>query len=152
MSSSPLPIPSSDDDIEMAIDDELPQTPMPHGGQSMSQAPPPADPLFLSGTPSTQAGTPLRGLVARRAVGMDSTPRRNVANSPLFARKWLHILRSGLLRADYFFLSFVSAGSSSPAQFPSSSSPTKNVYRTSGGRGSSRAGSNLDSEPLDFPS
>lgn len=97
MSSSPLPIPSSDDDIEMAIDDELPQTPTPHGGQSMSQAPPPADPLFLSGTPSTQAGTPLRGLVARRAVGMDSTPRRNVANSPLFARKWLSHFAIGFI-------------------------------------------------------
>ena len=105
MSSSPLPIPSSDDDIEMAIDDELPQTPTPHGGQSMSQAPPPADPLFLAGTPSTQAGTPLRGLVARRAVGMDSTPRRDVANSPLFARKCCCILPSiwFIRRTDYFF-------------------------------------------------
>src|SRR6266851_2676870 len=86
MSSSPLPIPSSDDDVVMAIDDELPQTPTPHGGQSMSQAPPMADPLFLAGTPSTQAGTPLRGAVARCAVGMSSTPRRNAAR-PLFARK-----------------------------------------------------------------
>ena len=93
MSSSPLPIPSSDDDVAMAIDDELPQTPTPDGhGQSMSQAPPPpADPLFLTGTPSTQAGTPLRGMVARRAVGMDSTPRRNVARSPLFAREWSRV-------------------------------------------------------------
>lgn len=88
MSSSPLPIPSSDDDVAMAIDDELPQTPTLHGGQSMSQAPPapPADPLFLAGTPSTQAGTPLRGVVARRAVGMHSTPRRS--GRPLFARKY----------------------------------------------------------------
>src|SRR6266850_2480762 len=86
MSSSPLPIPSSDDDVAMALDDELPQTPTPHGGHSMSQAPP-ADPLFLGGTPSTQAGTPLRGVVARRAVGVNSTPRRT-GRSPLFARKW----------------------------------------------------------------
>ena len=152
MSSSPLPIPSSDDDVAMAIDDELPQTPTPHGGQSMSQAPPPpADPLFLTGTPSTQAGTPLRGVVARRAVGVDSTPRRNVAKSPLFARKWLHLLSTVSVYLT-FLSSFISAGSSSPAQFPSSSSPARNVYRTSGGRASSRAGSNLDSEPLDFPS
>jgi DNA replication licensing factor MCM4 len=68
----------------MAVDDELPQTPMQDGGQSMSQAPP-ADPLFLAGTPSTQAGTPLRGVVARRAVGMYSTPRRS--RTPLFARE-----------------------------------------------------------------
>jgi len=86
MSSSPLPIPSSDDDVAMAIDDELPQTPTPHGGQSMSQAPR-ADPLFLAGTPSTQAGTPLSGVVARRAVGMHSTPRRT--GRPLFAREYL---------------------------------------------------------------
>ena len=88
MSSSPLPIPSSDDDVAMAIDDELPQTPTPHGGQSMSQAPPP-DPLFLAGTPSTLAGTPLRGVVARRAVGMHSTPRRS--GQPLFAREYMHL-------------------------------------------------------------
>ena len=71
----------------MAIDDELPQTPTQHGGQSMSQAPPAAaDPLFLAGTPSTQAsGTPLQGVVARRAVGMNSTPRRT--GRPLFARE-----------------------------------------------------------------
>jgi hypothetical protein len=78
-------MPSSDDDVAMAIDDELPQTPTLHGGQSMSQAPP-ADPLFLAGTPSTQAGTPLRGMVARRAVGMHSTPRRS--GRPLFAREY----------------------------------------------------------------
>jgi DNA replication licensing factor MCM4 len=89
MSSSPLPIPSSDD-AEMAVDDELPQTPLQGGGQSMSQAPP-ADPLFLLGTPSTQAGTPLRGVVARRAVGMHSTPRRN--RTPLFARKYTRLGR-----------------------------------------------------------
>ena len=96
MSSSPLPIPSSDDDVAMAIDDELPQTPTPHGGQSMSQAPI-ADPLFLAGTPSTQAGaTPLRGVVARRAVGMHSTPRRG--GQPLFAREHIHLrLGSGRL-------------------------------------------------------
>jgi hypothetical protein len=88
MSSSPLPIPSSDDDVAMAIDDELPQTPTPHGGQSMSQAPP-ADPLFLAGTPSTQAGTPLSGVVARRAVGIHSTPRRS--GRPLFAREYMHL-------------------------------------------------------------
>lgn len=86
MSSSPLPIPSSDDDVAMAIDDELPQTPTPHGGQSMSQAPR-VDPLFLAGTPSTQAGTPLSGVVARRAVRMHSTPRRT--GRPLFAREYL---------------------------------------------------------------
>ncbi|KAH9167042.1 MCM-domain-containing protein [Lactarius sanguifluus] len=125
MSSSPLPIPSSDD-VAMAVDDELPQTPMQDGGQSMSQAPR-ADPLFLAGTPSTQAGTPLRGVVARRAVGMYSTPRRN--RTPLFA-----------------------PGSSSPAHFPSSSSPAQNARRTPVQRGSSAGGSNMDSEPLDFPS
>ncbi|KAI9438276.1 MCM-domain-containing protein [Lactarius indigo] len=125
MSSSPLPIPSSDD-VAMAVDDELPQTPMQDGTQSMSQAPR-ADPLFLAGTPSTQAGTPLRGVVARRAVGMYSTPRRN--RTPLFA-----------------------PGSSSPAHFPSSSSPAQNARRTPVRRGSSAGGSNMDSEPLDFPS
>ncbi|KAH9000555.1 MCM-domain-containing protein [Lactarius hatsudake] len=125
MSSSPLPIPSSDD-VAMAVDDELPQTPMQDGGQSMSQAPR-ADPLFLAGTPSTQAGTPLRGVVARRAVGIYSTPRRN--RTPLFA-----------------------PGSSSPAHFPSSSSPAQNARRTPVQRGSSAGGSNMDSEPLDFPS
>lgn len=88
MSSSPLPIPSSDDDVAMALDDELPQTPTLHGGQSMSQAPP-ADPLFLAGTPSTQASTPLRGVVARRAVGMHSTPRRS--GQPLFAREYIYL-------------------------------------------------------------
>lgn len=91
MSSSPLPIPSSDDDVAMAIDDELPQTPtLPGAGQSMSQAPAAsADPLFLAGTPSTQPGTPLRGVVARRAVGMHSTPRRT--GQPLFAREYIYI-------------------------------------------------------------
>ncbi len=87
----------------MAIDDELPQTPTQDGGQSMSQAPP-AEPLFLAGTPSTQAGTPLRGVVARRAVGMYSTPRRN--RTPLFAREYMHLGRiPGPLRLTTTFLS-----------------------------------------------
>ncbi|KAI0267357.1 MCM-domain-containing protein [Gloeopeniophorella convolvens] len=120
MSSSPLPIPSSDD---VPMSDVLPQTPT-AGGQSMSQAP---EPLFLAGTPSTQAGTPLRAAVARRAVGMYSTPRRN--RTPLFA-----------------------PGSSSPAHFPSSSSPAKNAYRTPTRRAPGMAGLDLGSEPLDFPS
>ena len=86
MSSPPaLDFPSSEmDDVEMG-DGTATTT----AGQSMSQAPP-ADPLFLAGTPSV-AGTParqryadqsspLRGATARRALGM-STPKR----TPLFA-------------------------------------------------------------------
>ena len=104
MSSSPLPIFSSDDDVAMAIDDELPQTPTLHGGQSMSQAPPPpADPLFLAGTPSTQAGTPLSGVVARRAVGMNSTPRRS--GRPLFAREYIQSWLTVLL-IDHAYISW----------------------------------------------
>lgn len=65
--------------------------------QSVPNAPPQQQPLFLAGTPSA-AGTPTRrgasvaesspgggieGIMARRAVGM-STPRRK---QPLFARE-----------------------------------------------------------------
>lgn len=81
----PLDIPTSDlDDIDMADDS-------PGAGQSVPGAPP-ANPLFLPSTPSA-AGTParsqnmpyetpLRGVTARRALGM-ATPKK----TPLFARK-----------------------------------------------------------------
>ena len=136
----------------MAIDDELPRTPTPHGGggQSMSQAPP-ADPLFLAGTPSTQAGTPLRGVVARRAVGMHSTPRRS--GQPLFAREYILYILVGILLDScinprvYQLVHHPALHTSLHLRLP------KNAYRISGGReGSSRASSNLDSEPLEFPS
>ena len=75
----------------------------------MSQAPP-ADPLFLAGTPSTQAGTPLRGVVARRAVAMYNTPRRN--RTPLFAREYIHLSQiAGPLRlTTTFFSGFIQSG------------------------------------------
>ncbi|KAJ3921144.1 cell division control protein 54 [Lentinula edodes] len=93
-------------------------------------------PLFLAGTPSTNAGTPartrgsqsiagsspLRNITARRAVGL-STPKQR----PLFA-----------------------PGSSSPIAFPSSSpskTPRRRVNFTS-----DPPIANQDSEPLDFPS
>ncbi|KAJ7638546.1 cell division control protein 54 [Roridomyces roridus] len=95
--SSPLNFPSSDDP-NMDVDE---------GGTTMPDAPP----LFLAGTPSAAGtpsrfqfsddgtqGTPLPGLMARRAVGMN-TPKR----TPLF-----------------------NPGSSSPMAFPSSS-PAKNA-------------------------
>lgn len=85
MSSPPaLDFPTSDD-VEMG-DGE---------GQTMPDAPP-VNPLFLAGTPSAAGtparpwasddgeqgmGTPLQGLMARRAVGL-STPKR----TPLFNR------------------------------------------------------------------
>jgi hypothetical protein len=81
MSSPPaLDFPTSD--VEM--DDGATQQPMLNA--------PPANPLFLPGTPSaagtparlhdpsTPTGTPLWGITARRAVGL-STPKR----TPLFA-------------------------------------------------------------------
>ena len=147
MSSSPLHIPSSDLDAEME-DATQPQTPGAEG-QSLSQAPPPQH-LFFEGTPSA-SGTPSRppfgSAVARRALGT-STPRRR--GTPLFAREFLCPIFSPLLITS---LPYFSAGSSSPAHYPSSS-PAKNAraaYRRPQGA-SSIAGSNMDSEPLDFPS
>ncbi|KAI0046788.1 MCM-domain-containing protein [Auriscalpium vulgare] len=125
--SSPLPIPSSDMDVPMDEDD-VPHTP---GGSQAGQAP--VNPLFLAGTPSTQHGTPSRqsqtgSIMRERNAHLFSsvTPRRN--RTPLF-----------------------NPGSSSPAHFPTSS-PSKNATRYAGRRTSSIAGSNIDSEPLDFPS
>lgn len=81
----PLDFPTSDlDDIEMADEGT--------GAEQSVPIAPPANPLFLASTPSA-AGTParqqqnmpyetpLRGVTARRALGM-STPKR----TPLFAR------------------------------------------------------------------
>ncbi|KAJ7507506.1 cell division control protein 54 [Mycena galericulata] len=121
MSSPPaLDFPTSDD-IDMG-DGE---------GQTMPDAPP-ANPLFLAGTPSVAGtparpwasdgdvqATPIQGLMARRAVGM-STPKR----TPLF-----------------------NPGSSSPMAFPSSS-PAKNARRNA----NLNSGAPFDSDPLDFPS
>jgi hypothetical protein len=91
MSSPPaLDFPSSDlGDVDM--DDGT------NAEQSMPEAPP-ANRLFLAGTPSTTAGTPsrqqyqipsspLRGATARRALGM-STPKR----TPLFMGEWFCIV------------------------------------------------------------
>ena len=75
--SSPPPMDFATSDLE---DSEMQGA---AAGQSMSQAPP-ADPLFLlspAGTParptrnSSALNTPMRGIVARRAVEM-STPKR----------------------------------------------------------------------------
>ncbi|THU95493.1 MCM-domain-containing protein, partial [Dendrothele bispora CBS 962.96] len=127
MSSPPrLDFPSSDNDVDMSNGTQEQQT-MPDA--------PPRDPLFLAGTPSTSAGTParlrgqapatsspLRGITARRAVGLD-TPKR----TPLF-----------------------DPGSSSPIAFPSSSpakTPSRRVNFTS-----DPPEAHTDSEPLHFPS
>ena len=88
MSSPPaLDFPSSDmDDVEM--NDET------VAEQSMPDAPPAGHPLFLAATPSAAGtparqrysnapnSTPLSGVTARRALGMQ-TPKR----TPLFIRK-----------------------------------------------------------------
>ena len=62
--------------------------------QSVHEPPPPGNPLFLSATPSAAGtpvrqrysnapdSTPLRGVIVRRALGMQ-TPKR----TPLFMRK-----------------------------------------------------------------
>lgn len=64
------------------------------------------NPLFLAGTPSTNAGTParprgnqsvagsspLRGITAKRALGL-STPKQR----PLFARELLHLFHVALV-------------------------------------------------------
>ncbi|KAF8814423.1 cell division control protein 54 [Phlegmacium glaucopus] len=124
MSSPPaLDFPSSDIDVEMNDGTAV--------EQSMPDAPPPGNPLFLAATPSVAGtparqrypnapdSTPLRGITARRALGMQ-TPKR----TPLFMPE-----------------------SSSPMAFPSSS-PVKTPQR--------RAALPLDeppnSDPLDFPS
>lgn len=88
MSSPPaIDFPSSDlDDVEMG-DGTV--------EESMPNAPPIQEPLFLTGTPSA-AGTPahrrgsnalqsspLRGITARRAVGL-STPMKTPMKTPLF--------------------------------------------------------------------
>ncbi|KAI0795486.1 MCM2/3/5 family-domain-containing protein [Abortiporus biennis] len=136
--SDPLDFPSSDvGDAEM----EDATTPI---GESMPNAPPPHQPLFLAGTPSASGtpsrrrnvdfsdpATPLSSVMARRAVGMN-TPKRN---SPLFAR---------------------GSSPSSPIAFPSSS-PGKNgsTPRRTRGFMSSDAPNDAGtpgSEPLDFPS
>ena len=81
--SSPPAIDFPSDDIEMAD---------PTVEQTIPDAPPIQEPLFLNPSPSTAAGTParrwdsnapqsspLRGMVARRAVGLN-TPKK----APLF--------------------------------------------------------------------
>ena len=88
MSSPPaIDFPSSEvDDVQMGDGTSA--------EQSMPEAPPVGVPLFLAGTPSAAGtparqryqngpeSTPLRGVIARRALGMD-TPKR----TPLFARE-----------------------------------------------------------------
>ena len=88
MSSPPaLDFPSSDiEDVEM--------NDVAVAEQSMPNAPSPGNPLFLPATPSAAGtparqrhsnapdSTPLRGVIARRALGMQ-TPKR----TPLFIRK-----------------------------------------------------------------
>lgn len=83
MSSPPaLDFPSSDmEDVEM--NDAAAE-------QSMPDAPPPGNPLFLPATPSAAGtpahqrysnapdSTPLRGVIARRALGMQ-TPKRTLS-------------------------------------------------------------------------
>ncbi|KAJ3753772.1 cell division control protein 54 [Lentinula raphanica] len=123
MSSPPaLDFPSSDADMD--------------GDGDQNTAPTTTQPLFLAGTPSTNAGTPsrargnqsvagsspLRNVTARRAVGL-STPKQK----PLFA-----------------------PGSSSPIAFPSSS-PSKTPRRRVNFTSDPPIG-DQDSEPLDFPS
>ncbi|PPQ92538.1 hypothetical protein CVT25_010371 [Psilocybe cyanescens] len=129
MSSPPaLDFPSSEmDDVDMADGTATQGT---AGEQTFPNAPP-AQPLFLAGTPSV-AGTPasqrysnpttspLRGATARRAVGL-STPKR----TPLF----------------------LGGESSSPMAFPSSS-PGKTPTR----RPIPSSDRPHDSDPLHFPS
>ena len=118
--------------------------------QSMPDAPPPGNPLFLPATPSAAGtparqrysnapdSTPLRGVMARRALGMQ-TPKR----TPLFIRKKPHItvsISSLLIDASL-------ADSSSPMAFPSSS-PAKTPQR----RVPQPSDAPADSDPLDFPS
>ncbi|KAH7883060.1 MCM-domain-containing protein [Phlebopus sp. FC_14] len=130
MSSPPrVDFPASDiDDIEMdgPPHDESVE-------QSMSMAPPPQR-LFLESTPSAagtparqryanaEAGTPLSGIIARRALGL-TTPR-GPPRTPLFA-----------------------PGSSSPLAFPSSS-PAKTQQRVM----IASDPPNFDSDPIAFPS
>ncbi|KAJ7068042.1 cell division control protein 54 [Mycena amicta] len=101
MSSPPrVDFPTSDADVEMQDGESIPAETFPDA--------PPRNPLFFPGTPSvagtparprgSDTGTPMQGLIARRAVGL-ATPKR----TPLF-----------------------NAGSSSPLAFPSSS-PNKNA-------------------------
>ncbi|KDQ56636.1 hypothetical protein JAAARDRAFT_70353 [Jaapia argillacea MUCL 33604] len=123
MSSPPMEFPSSDD-VDMQDGTTLAE-------QSMANAPPPQS-LFLPGTPSVAgtparrsaaASSPIRGEIARRAVGM-ATPKR----TPLFAP----------------------GGSSSPLPFPSSS-PAKKTPARRGNQRAATPRSGIDSEPLDFP-
>lgn len=78
--SSPPAVDFPSDDVEMA--DETAE-------QSMINAPP-AEPLFLAGTPqgtparSSTQGTPMRSAVARRALGMATPKRTPLFNSELF--------------------------------------------------------------------
>ncbi|KAH9474787.1 DNA replication licensing factor mcm4 [Psilocybe cubensis] len=129
MSSPPaLDFPSSDmDDVDMADGTANQGTTQ----QTFPNAPPPAEPLFLAGTPSVggtpasqryanPATSPLRGATARRAVGL-STPKR----TPLF----------------------LGGESSSPMAFPSSS-PGKTPTR----RRMPSSERPQDSDPLHFPS
>ena len=103
MSSPPaLDFPSSEmDDVEM--NDGAAE-------QSMPDVPPPGNPLFLPATPSAAGtparqrysnapdSTPLRGVIARRALGMQ-TPKR----TPLFIRKKAMVISEIPLLIHAFF-------------------------------------------------
>ena len=112
-------------------------------------APPPGNPLFLAATPSAAGtpahqrsshapdSTPLRGITARRALGMQ-TPKR----TPLFMRKKTYNSLSEIL----LLIDASLADSSSPMALPSSS-PAKTPQR----RPTRPSDMPLDSDPLDFP-
>jgi DNA replication licensing factor MCM4 len=136
MSSPPaLDFPSSDmEDVAMndgtAAEQSMPDAPPPGGNLLFLPATPSA-----AGTPARQRysnapdSTPLRGVMARRALGME-TPKR----TPLFMRK-----KTTITMSISFLLIDASLDDSSPAK-----TPQRRVHQPSDAP--------LDSDPLDFPS